>query len=51
MIGGKKKQVSFTIDMYVGQKLNSLKNLLKENKTIVSIFMLSTLYYIVSQNM
>ena len=35
--------------MYLGQKLNILKNLLKENKTIVSLSVLSAIYYVVSQ--
>ena len=49
MFGGKKKQVNVTTDMYIGQKLNIFKNLLKENKTVVSLSVLSAIYYVVSQ--
>jgi hypothetical protein len=50
MVGSKKKEdVNVTTDMYVGQKLISLKNLVKENKTIVSVCVLSGLYYLVNQ--
>ena len=44
-------EINVTTDMYIGQKLKSLKNLVKENKTIVSVLTLSTIYYVVSQNM
>lgn len=47
---GSKKHVNVTTDMYIGQKLNNLKNLLKENKTIVSLSVLSAIYYVVSKN-
>lgn len=49
MFGGKKKQVNITTDMYIGQKLNNLKDLLKENKTIVSLYVLGAIYYVVSK--
>ena len=44
-------EVNVSTDMYVGQKLRSLKNLVLENKTIVSVLALSAIYYVVSQNM
>ena len=42
-------EINVTTDMYVGQKLKDIKNLVKENKTIVSVFALSAIYYVVSQ--
>ena len=45
----KEKRVQFKLDDYVADKFTTIKNTLKENKTIVSITILASLYYILKQ--
>jgi len=46
LLGGKKSTKSIKLDDYVENKLSNLKNLIKDNKTLITFALLGCTYYL-----
>ena len=50
LLGGKKSTKSIKLDDYVENKLSNLKNLVKDNKTLITFTLLACTYYFIKNN-